>query len=192
MLANNSVAFFPGEPVFKVHVLAESVERHQHFDQRLHTYWLPILHAKMGKQKRYTPIVFLPCNVANQAFLVVCLNQVANVLRVQSHGPDHENFFAYRQFAEVDFIEPAFQVHFRSDVLVEELGRVGHQKNSLGVRDRGQTVKAVSEDNLVSQGVCVAAHAIKLKHDCLAAVFGIKHSQHALLWGLYIWNGYQL
>ena len=43
-----------------------------------------------------------------QAFLVVFLNQVTNVLRVQSQRPDHENVAIYRLFAKVDFIEPAF------------------------------------------------------------------------------------
>lgn len=58
-------------------------------------------------------------------------------------------------------------------MFVKEFVRVIYEENSPGVGDRSQTVEAVSEDNLVCQSVCVAAHAIKQKNDNLAAIIVI-------------------
>jgi len=73
----------------------------------------------------------------------------------------------------MDFIEPAFQVHFRSNVLVKELVRVRCQQNTFGVGDCAQTVEAVPEDDLVSYSIYVAAHTIKLKNDSQVAIIAI-------------------
>jgi len=49
----------------------------------------------------------------------------------------------------MDFIEPAFEIHFGGNVLVEESLRVRCLQNAFGVSDCAQTVKAVPEDDLV-------------------------------------------